>query len=59
MVNREERQRLLQVHAAEQVSVKRVIAICSAWLVLLAGIAAMGSFSSVDAGGARVVQVQR
>ncbi|HEX2827643.1 MAG TPA: hypothetical protein VHP37_14925 [Burkholderiales bacterium] len=59
MVNRVERQRLMQAHAAEQISVKTVVAICSACLLLLAGIAAMGSLSSSDASGARVVQTQR
>ena len=63
MVGHEERQRLMQAHAAEQVPVKSVIAICSAWLVLLAAIAFIGSFSSGEAtqaqGGARLVQVQQ
>jgi hypothetical protein len=49
----------MQAHAAEQISVKSVIAICSACLVLLAGIAAMGSLSSGDSTGVRVVQTQR
>ena len=59
MVTRAEKQHLVQAHAAEQVSVKAVIAICSACLALLATIAVMGSFSSGDASGARVVQSQR
>lgn len=59
MVGHEERQRLIQAHAAEQISVKSVMAICSACLMLLAGIAAMGSFSSGDAANARLVQVQQ
>jgi hypothetical protein len=59
MVNREERQRLMQAYAAEQVSVKSVIGICAACMMLLAGIAAMGSLSSGDAASARLVQVHQ
>ena len=63
MVGHEERQRLIQAHAAEQVSVKSVIAISSACLMLLAGIAAMGAFSGetmqAQSGGARLVQGQQ
>ena len=63
MVGQQERQRLMQAHAADQVSVKAVVSICAACLMLLAGIAAMGSLSSGDAtqaqGGGRLVQMQQ
>jgi hypothetical protein len=58
MVGTQEKQRLMQAHAAEQVSVKSVIAICSGCLMLLAGIAATGSLSSGDAASARLVHIQ-
>lgn len=63
MITTQEKQRLIQAHATEQVCVKAVITKCSVCLLVIAGIASIGLTMSPDNGkeaqtiGVRYVQI--